>query len=76
MKIILFALFGILNFSYSEIEFVKEVDFECTLSATGYGTVEGLGRIPITISSTGATCEEVANYLRGQIIELQFSIRE
>lgn len=49
-------------------------DFSCTLTITGYGNVPGVGRVPITLTATEATCEEAAANLRPQIIEMEVGL--
>jgi hypothetical protein len=62
------------GFSVKHIKNGKE--FNCTLTISGYGNVEGLGRIPITLSATAATCEEAAAELRPSIIEMELRLYE
>lgn len=50
--------------------------FECTLSITGYGNIEGVGRVPITLTATAATCDEASANLRPQIIEMELRLYE
>lgn len=54
----------------------SEENLACTLTISGYGNVEGVGRIPITLSATAETCEEAGAQLRPSIIEMEIRLYE
>ena len=55
----------------SKPEEIVSAEYACTLTISGYGNVEGLGRIPVTLTATEDTCEEAAANLRPQIIAME-----
>lgn len=48
----------------------------CTLSITGYGNFGELGRIKVTMTAKGATCNEAAEELRAEIIKREVRLRK
>jgi hypothetical protein len=56
--------------------FFDENEIQCTLTISGYANVEGMGRIPITLSATANTCDEAAAELRPSIIEMELRLYE